>query len=260
MRTPFLNDNQYLITLNSDKTSEPEIPSEINNLIQKINIIFFFGKDGILLRHNSFKELRGDKEILLYAGQGEVDSQLYAEWSPDELQKDKKVAMFLAQNDGLSLDIAPELWNDKDVVRLGVQTNGLILNAASEEIQGDKDIVKLAVQHNGRSLQFASNVLREDKEIVVLALKQNGESMRDVSESLIKDTEAITKIAKEIIFTSTSSRSSFHLLDKHSGMLGALKTCNLIAYGNILKMITELSFDKRLRFNQCVHFNFRPTR
>ena len=55
-----------------------------------------------------------------------------------------------------------EFCADKDLVMECVQSNGLSLKHASEELRSNRDVVEEAVQQCGRSLEFASEDLLID--------------------------------------------------------------------------------------------------
>jgi hypothetical protein len=53
----------------------------------------------------------------------------------------------------------------------------MALRFASERLKNNKTIVSLAVQKDGLPLEFASDRLRNDEEIVSLAVQNDGEAL-----------------------------------------------------------------------------------
>ena len=60
--------------------------------------------------------------------------------------------------------------DDKDIIKLACQDNGLSLQYASNNLKNDYDIVKTACIQNGCALKFASNSLKNNKNIVSIVL------------------------------------------------------------------------------------------
>jgi hypothetical protein len=89
--------------------------------------------------------------------------------------------------DHISIDI----FNDKNIVLLGVKKYGKILYYASEELKNDKEIVMIAVQNRVEALEYASENLQNDREIVMTAVQNYGEALKYASKKLQNDREIV---------------------------------------------------------------------
>ena len=108
--------------------------------------------------------------------------------------RNKPIVLAGGQNYGLTLQYAGEFQNDKELVLMAVQQDGLELQFASPELRRDKDIVLAAVQHNGQALRFAGPELRNTKEIILAAVQQDGSALRYASPEL-RNTKPIVMTA-----------------------------------------------------------------
>ncbi|MBF8263256.1 MAG: hypothetical protein HW387_921 [Parachlamydiales bacterium] len=79
------------------------------------------------------------------------------------------------------------LKNNREIVLVAVQQNGMALQYASEALKNNREIVLVAVQQNGRALQYASEALKDNREIVLVAVQQNGAALQYASEALRHD-------------------------------------------------------------------------
>eukprot|EP00759_Apiculatamorpha_spiralis_P029870 PhF_6_TR31821/c0_g1_i1/m.47017 len=80
----------------------------------------------------------------------------------------------------------PSSRGRRDLFKVVLPVNGLILSYAVEELRKDKDIVKLAVQENGLALEYADVVLRQDADVVRAAVKQNCTALRFAENSIFR--------------------------------------------------------------------------
>ena len=90
-----------------------------------------------------------------------------------------------------------------------VQTSGLALEYASDELRGDRKIMLAVTRENSSALRFASDELKADREIVLAAVQNNGRSLEHASKELRADPEIISVAVER-----DSSASKF-ALEKH---------------------------------------------
>lgn len=116
---------------------------------------------------------------------------------PDELRRDKRLALLAIRNCPYALAYcAEELKDDEAVVKAALQPDSEdILLYASDRLKADYDIVYRAVKVDALNLQYASEELRDNLEIVTRAIKTYGGVLDDASERLRNDPELI-KIAE----------------------------------------------------------------
>jgi hypothetical protein len=100
----------------------------------------------------------------------------------DELRADKEVVLEFFKQNGYTLLGA--LQDDKEIVEIAVNQNGLALRDASERLQDNGEIVEIAVNQNGLALRDVSQRLRDNEEIVEIAVKQNGEALEYAGDDL----------------------------------------------------------------------------
>lgn len=93
-----------------------------------------------------------------------------------------------------------EVMEDPALVKILINKfpNELPLQSASEEIKNNKEIVKLAIESSNYSFKFASEELRNDKEIALLAMGKghNAIVLEYIGEILKKDKEFFNEISK----------------------------------------------------------------
>lgn len=122
---------------------------------------------------------KNDREIVTLAIQQDIHAYHEAH---DDLQQDLDIAKLLIQisdklnnwvHNGMILpNIHHSFRNNRELVKLIVEQNGLNLRWASEEFKSDREIVCLAVNNTVQALKFAHSNLQRDPTILHLALNQ----------------------------------------------------------------------------------------
>ncbi len=177
-------------------------------------------RSGGSLQYTS-KELRDDKELVLIACTQDgcaleyasdrlkndpdvVQAALskysfYAAHMGDDLRNDKNFIGSLIHLCGSKMlqYASSTLQNDRDVVLIAVQRDGLALKYASNRLKRDSFIVTAAIQQNGKALEYADYDLRCDRDIVLLAMEQNVEALKYASYFLRRDKQLILGALKK---------------------------------------------------------------
>nr|CAG4713456.1 unnamed protein product [Naegleria fowleri] len=108
---------------------------------------------------------------------------------------DKEIVL-TALSKGLDY-LPPELANDMEFIEKAVQTNGLILQYVSHDIQEkQKEITKTAVKQCGLAIQYAPLSMRENKSLALIAVENNGQALQFLSEDLRNDEEICMKAVR----------------------------------------------------------------
>jgi len=89
---------------------------------------------------------------------------------------DREEALWQVRADGLWLAKAVEFQDDKAIVLAAVEQNPHALCFTT--LVDDRDVVLTAVQSNGKMLEFASEELRKDHEVVLAAMRSNPRAIR----------------------------------------------------------------------------------
>lgn len=78
----------------------------------------------------------------------------------------KRMLKVLGQSGGVLAMLSSEYRDDKDLVLVAVENNGLALDYASDDLKNDLEVVLTAVTQNPDAIQFASEALQDDDEIL----------------------------------------------------------------------------------------------
>ena len=146
-------------------------------------------QDGSYFPFTKSKWLMNDKEFVFKAIEKEGDHVI--QHMSGELRDDKAFALAL-------LD------------RKHGQRNFLLLSQLSVRLQDDRDIVKLSIQSWGPSLEYASERLRDDKEIVLTAMRGYG-SLEFASGRLKDDHDVVMEAISAISSSSMGARVGYVL-------------------------------------------------
>ena len=84
----------------------------------------------------------------------------------DELRADKEVVLEFFKQNGYTLLGA--LQDDKEIVEIAVNQNGLALRDVSQRLRDNEEIVEIAVKQNGEALEYAG----DDLKIAIMALQE----------------------------------------------------------------------------------------
>ncbi len=91
------------------------------------------------------------------------------------------------------------------LARRAVAIDGMLLKNASQKLQNDKDTVRLAVESNFHSLQFASKKLQHDEELQCLQLQKR--QLEQPFPCLLKDTTESMKDSKNFVMEMISAQT-----------------------------------------------------
>ena len=106
--------------------------------------------------------------------------------------QNRQIVYMAAQANGLVLqDAAANLQRDKKIVLAAVKQFGWALKFADAGLQRDKEIVFAAVKQYGQALQYAAPELQRDKEIVLAAVKKTGRALIAAAAELQHDKEVV---------------------------------------------------------------------
>lgn len=159
--------------------------------------------------------LKADKEVVWAAVAQHGPALRFADAS---LRDDEEVVLTALQNSEQALPFASERLRQEPAVleaaRLSersrwlrmVETDGLALQRAPENLRGDKDVVLAAVTRHGLAVHFASGCLREDDEVAEESSKY---WLREVTACGLKLEHAPIEIrdSKEAVFAAIAQNS-----------------------------------------------------
>ena len=77
-----------------------------------------------------------------------------------------------------------ELGNDKRIMLVAVEKNGLLLGFASKELKNDKEVVMKSLRQNAAAIVYVSEELKNDYETISIAVKNQGNNI--INEDIIK--------------------------------------------------------------------------
>lgn len=100
---------------------------------------------------------------------------------PSDLQHDREIARLAVTLDPMLLGLMPdELKDDKQLVLTAVNQHAYVVRYASQRLLADRDVIHTAVRHDGLLLQYAAPGLRKDEAIALTAVHQNGKAIANV--------------------------------------------------------------------------------
>jgi hypothetical protein len=89
-------------------------------------------------------------------------------------------------NEGKSLRVFPDFVNDKEVVLIAVNINGLNLRYASPQLKDDSDVVSTAIREHIQAFEFASPRLKGTKDIVMECIKRQTRNSTNSGTGIVK--------------------------------------------------------------------------
>ena len=89
---------------------------------------------------------------------------------------------------------------DHEIVLTAVQTHGLALQWAPEEMRSDHDIVLAAVTDRGEALRYADESLRDVEDVALASVSEWGQSLRWASGRLREDLAMVTAAVQDDIW------------------------------------------------------------
>ena len=87
--------------------------------------------------------------------------------------------------------VQENLLEDKELLMAGLKISGQILYFSAPDMRDDKEVVKEAVINKPIIIKYASNRLREDKEIGLAAMNVNKNCYEFLGPNLKKDEEIL---------------------------------------------------------------------
>ena len=101
------------------------------------------------------------------------------------MKDDREVVLVACNKNGLALGYAPAaLQADREVVVAACNQNGLALRYASDALQAHREVVVAACNQDGMALMFASAALNDDREVVLAACTQYGRALQFASAAM----------------------------------------------------------------------------
>jgi len=117
-------------------------------------------------------------------------------YSPKRIRWDKQVVLEVMQKASILPDIAPELLDDDEVMRIAISKIPDNLQHASMRIRDNPDMVRLILPNCGYSIQHASERLRGDRDFCLEIIQKSSYAFPHVSPTL-QDDESLVRIAVE---------------------------------------------------------------
>eukprot|EP00927_Polykrikos_kofoidii_P049819 TRINITY_DN43829_c0_g1_i1.p1 TRINITY_DN43829_c0_g1~~TRINITY_DN43829_c0_g1_i1.p1 ORF type:complete len:340 (+),score=75.68 TRINITY_DN43829_c0_g1_i1:54-1022(+) len=133
-----------------------------------------------------------EPELAEWLDKIKVNPKAFNGRAPNSVRADRDICRLAVTCNGLMLEYADiHLMGDKEVVMAALQQNGTAIKFAKLSLRSNKDVVMVAVQQNGLALSFASKELKGDRDIALAALAQDGWALHWVSEELQNDRDVI---------------------------------------------------------------------
>ena len=108
------------------------------------------------------------------------------------MKDDREVVLVACNKNGLALGYAPAaLQADREVVLAACNQAGMALPHASAALKNVREVVLAAYNQHGYALQYASAALQADREVVLAACNQWGFALRHASAALKDDREVV---------------------------------------------------------------------
>jgi len=102
----------------------------------------------------------------------------------NQLKNDEQIALAAMREDGLLLQWANILQNNRRVVLAAMDQNAQAFIYASDPLKNDEQIVLAAVMKNGLLLQWATPFMQNNRNVVVAAIAQNPGALRFASPAM----------------------------------------------------------------------------
>jgi hypothetical protein len=231
-------------------------------------------KDGCLLKYGS-DNIKNNKSIVLSAVN---QNGLALEYASDYLKEDKEIILKAVGNNGMIIEnILIEkkkksihmIINDHDIFRVAIQSNGLSLKFASDELKDSMEIVEKAVIQNGLALQYASDRLKDNKIIVNTAIKQNGLALQYASDRLKSRVKIIIRAVKQnglalqyvpeyiktraIEITGVAIRNNISAINYSTIKLNDLPRVSFLIYNYNVELIKYVDYDIKNNYDVILY-------
>jgi len=139
------------------------------------------------------EHFKSDKEIM--SGSIKIYPENIKKFSPELLQDKEFIKKIITINPicYIHLNNISDLFNDKDIILLALEQNGILLQIIPNEFKQIYEYILIAVKQNGDALNFAPSEFKRDLTIVCTAVEQKGHAYVYVDDSLKENNIVLLK-------------------------------------------------------------------